>query len=45
MTSLKAYSDIRLFEKYDHLLAVSPEKKIISTGIHADLSVTSSMIL
>jgi hypothetical protein len=29
MIALKAHCDIRLFEKYDHLLAVSPEKKII----------------
>ena len=41
MTPLKAHYDIHLFEKYDHLLAVSPYKKLIFPGIQEDLSGTS----
>jgi hypothetical protein len=33
LIALKAHCDIRLFEKYDHLLAVLPKKKIISPEI------------
>jgi len=41
MTVLKAHDDIHLFEKSVPLLAVSPDKKIISPGIQANLSGTS----
>jgi len=40
MTALKAHYDIHFFEKSDHLLAVLPDKKVKSSRIQADLSVT-----
>jgi hypothetical protein len=41
MTDLKAYCDIRPFEKSVHRLVISSDKKVKSSGIQADLAGTS----